>query len=251
MSKRPLIGITAFETKHLRPPHAPLYATGQRYVRAIEDAGGLPVILSPALTNETLRAMFERLDGLLLSGGGDIDPAIYGEEPHASIWGLDMNRDRAELAMAKWAADAQTPLLCICRGTQVLNVALGGSLVQDIASMVPEALTHMYDEETMPREAVAHPVKVEADSLLASLIQGAQADVNSWHHQSIKRVANDLKVVALSPDGIVEAIELPGHRFALGVQWHPEWLYDRQPEMQRLFAGLVEAASTNGLRIHE
>jgi putative glutamine amidotransferase len=245
MTKRPLIGITAFETKHLRPPHAPLYATGQRYVRAIEDAGGLPVILSPALTNETLRAVFDRLDGLLLSGGGDIDPAIYGEEPHASIWGLDMNRDRAELAMAKWAAEAQTPLLCICRGTQVLNVALGGSLVQDIASMVPDALTHMYDEETMPREAVAHPVSVETDSLLSSLIQDSRAEVNSWHHQSIKRVADDLKVVALSPDGIVEAIELPGHRFALGVQWHPEWLYQQQPEMARLFEGLVEAASTN------
>jgi putative glutamine amidotransferase len=250
MTKRPLIGITAFETKHLRPPHAPLYATGQRYVQAIEDAGGLPVILSPALTNETLRAVFDRLDGLLLSGGGDIDPAIYGEEPHATIWGLDMNRDRAELAMAKWAAEAQTPLLCICRGTQVLNVALGGTLVQDIAAMVPDALTHMYDEEIMPREAVAHPVSVETNSLLASLIQDSHAEVNSWHHQAIKRVANDLKVTALSPDGIVEAIELPGHRFALGVQWHPEWLYQQQPEMARLFKGLVKAASTNGSRIN-
>src|SRR5512134_704063 len=184
MRRRPLIGITAFETKHLRPPHAPLYATGQRYVRAIEDAGGLPVILSPALTNETLRAVFERLDGLLLSGGGDIDPAIYGEEPHPSIWGLDMNRDRAELAMAKWAADDHKPLLCICRGTQVLNVALGGSLLQDIEAMRPEALRHMFDQEVTPREQITHHITVNSDSLLGELLQANVAQVNSWHHQA-------------------------------------------------------------------
>ncbi len=251
MSKRPLIGITAFETKYPRPPHSPLYATGQRYVRAIEDAGGLPVILSPALGHETLRAIFERLDGLLLSGGGDVDPALYGEEAHPTIWGLDMNRDRAELAMARWATEAKKPLLCICRGIQVFNVALGGSLVQDIPSMVPEALTHMFDETDTPREQTTHVVHVETDSLLSRLIQSDEAQVNSWHHQSLKRIANDLKVVAKAPDGIVEAVELSGHRFALGVQWHPEWLYDRQPEMKRLFTGLIEAASTDTPRIHE
>jgi len=244
MNKRPLIGITAFETRFPKPPHAPLYATGQRYVRAIEDAGGLPVILSPALTNDTLHAIFERLDGLLLSGGGDIDPKIYGEDPHPSIWGLDMNRDRAELAMARWAAETDTPLLCICRGTQVLNVALGGSLVQDIPSMVKDSLTHMFSEEDTPRDKITHTVTVEPNSCLNGLLQSTVADVNSWHHQSIKRVGTDLRVVATAPDQVVEAIEIPGHRFALGVQWHPEWLYDRQPEMARLFTGLIDAAST-------
>lgn len=242
MTKRPLIGITAFETTFPKPPHAPLYATGQRYVQAIEDAGGLPVILSPGLSDATLRASFERLDGLLLSGGGDIDPAVYGEEPHPSIWGLDMNRDRAELAMAKWSADAQKPVLGICRGTQVLNVALGGSLFQDIEAMQPGSLTHMFDQETTPREKVTHAIRVTEGSRLSKLIQADAAQVNSWHHQAIKRLADDLKVVALAPDGIVEAIEIPGHRFALGVQWHPEWLYDRQPEMARLFTGLIAAA---------
>jgi len=244
MSQRPVIGITAFETIYPKPPHAPLYATGQRYVCAIEDAGGLPVILSPGLSDETLRAMFERLDGLLLSGGGDVDPAIYGEEPHHTIWGLDMKRDHAELALAKWAADDQKPLLCICRGTQVLNVALGGSLLQDIESMHPEPLTHMFDQETTPREQITHHITVNTDSLLGELLQANVAQVNSWHHQAIKRVASDLKVVAHAPDGIVEAIEIPEHRFALGVQWHPEWLYDRQPEMARLFHGLITAAET-------
>jgi putative glutamine amidotransferase len=242
MGQRPLIGITGFETAFPKPPHAPLYATGQRYVRAIEDAGGLPVILSPGLSNDTLLATFERLDGLLLSGGGDIDPTIYGEEPHPTIWGLDMNRDRAELAMAQWAAETHKPLLCICRGTQVLNVALGGSLVQDIATMQPKALRHMYDQEITPREETTHAVTVDTDSLLGELIHSNAAQVNSWHHQAIKRLAADLKVVATAPDGIVEAIEIPGHRFALGVQWHPEWLYDRQPEMARLFHGLIAAA---------
>jgi putative glutamine amidotransferase len=251
MSKRPLIGITAFETKYIHPPHSPLYATGQRYVRAIEDAGGLPVIMSPALSNDTLGSIFARLDGLLLSGGGDIDPSIYGEEAHSTIWGLDMNRDRAELAMARWAADTRKPILCICRGIQVLNVALGGSLVQDIASMVPDALTHMFDEKDTPREKTTHPVHVAPDSLLSQLLQADEAAVNSWHHQSLKRVANDLKVVAKAPDGIVEAVELAGHRFALGVQWHPEWLYQQQPEMARLFTGLIDAATVNMQRIHE
>ncbi len=251
MSERPLIGITAFETKFIHPPHSPLYATGQRYVRAIEDAGGLPVILSPALSNGTLQSIFDRLDGLLLSGGGDIDPSIYGEEAHPTIWGLDMNRDRAELAMAKWATDAQTPILCICRGIQVLNVALGGSLVQDIPSMVPDALTHMFDEKDTPREKTTHAIHVEAGSLLSRLIQSDTAVVNSWHHQSLKRVAGDLKVVATAPDGIVEAVELTGHGFALGVQWHPEWLYRQQPEMARLFTGLIDAATANVQRIRE
>ncbi len=243
MAKRPLIGITAFETTFPKPPHAPLYATGQRYVQAIEEAGGLPVMLSPGLNDATLRATFEHLDGLLLSGGGDIDPSIYGEEPHPTIWGLDMNRDRAELAMAKWSASAQKPVLGICRGTQVLNVALGGSLLQDIESLQPGALTHMFDQETTPREKVTHSVRVMEGSRLSELIQASTAQVNSWHHQAVKRLADDLKVVALAPDGIVEAIEIPGHRFAVGVQWHPEWLYDRQPEMARLFTGLIAAAA--------
>ncbi len=251
MTKRPLIGITAFETTCPRPPHAPLYATGQRYVQAIEDAGGLPVILSPGLSDETLRATFERLDGLLLSGGGDIDPAIYGEEPHSSVWGLDMNRDRAELAMARWSAEAQKPMLCICRGTQVLNVALGGSLLQDIESLQPGALRHMFDQEITPRQELTHSVRVAEDSLLGELIHADAAQVNSWHHQAVKRLAGEVRVVATAPDGIVEAIEIPGHRFALGVQWHPEWLYDQHPEHKRLFEGLVQAAvSTDGPRVN-
>jgi putative glutamine amidotransferase len=155
-----------------------------------------------------------------------------------------MKRDRAELALAKWAAERQKPLLCICRGTQVLNVALGGSLLQDIESLLPGALTHMFDQEITPREQITHSIAVDIDSLLGELLQANVAQVNSWHHQAIKRVASDLKVVATASDGIVEAIEIPGHRFALGVQWHPEWLYDRQPEMARLFYGLITAAET-------
>jgi putative glutamine amidotransferase len=124
----------------------------------------------------------------------------------------------------------------------VLNVALGGSLVQDIETLLPGTLTHMFDQETTPREKITHSIQVADDSLLSELIQANTAQVNSWHHQAVKRIAGDLRVVATAPDGIVEAIEIPGHRFALGVQWHPEWLYDRQPEMARLFTGLIAAA---------
>ena len=243
MSRPPLIGITAFETKHINPPHVALYATGQRYVSAVEDAGGLPVVLSPGLSNETLHQIFDRLDGLLLSGGGDIDPALYGERPHPQLWGLDMHRDRAELALASRVVEKQKPVLCICRGIQVLNVALGGTLVQDIPSQMPQALAHSFDETVVPRDYLAHQVKLEPNSRLAAVIGSDAALVNSWHHQSIKRVADTLKVVATAPDGVVEAVEVPGQRFAIGVQWHPEWLYDTHPEMKRLFTALIEAAS--------
>ena len=110
--------------------------------------------------------------------------------------------------------------------------------------MRPEALRHMFDQEVTPREQITHHITVNSDSLLGELLQANVAQVNSWHHQAVKRVAGDLKVVATAPDGIVEALEIPGHRFALGVQWHPEWLYDRQPEMARLFHGLIAAAET-------
>jgi putative glutamine amidotransferase len=245
MSPRPLIGITAFETQHIQPPHLELYALGRRYAQAIEAVGGVPVILPPGLGEDSARQIFDRFDGLLLSGGGDIDPAIYGEPPHVALWGLNADRDQTEMELVRWAAQQQKPLLGICRGIQVMNVALGGSLIQDIPSEVPDALEHSFDDTVVPREHLAHPVKIDAASRLQGIIGAEIAQVNSWHHQAIKRLAADLQIVARSPDGIVEAVEIPGHRFALGVQWHPEWLYDKQPEMKRLFGALVQAARRN------
>ncbi|HJW84005.1 MAG TPA: gamma-glutamyl-gamma-aminobutyrate hydrolase family protein [Anaerolineae bacterium] len=243
MSHRPLIGITAFETRHINLPHLPIFALNRRYVMAVEAAGGAPVMLPPGLSEDSLRSMFERLNGLLLSGGGDIDPACYGEAPHPASTEINADRDRMELALARQAVDGDKALLSICRGIQVFNVALGGTLVQDIPAQIPGALQHNFDSASVARTHIAHPVQIDAGTRLSEVMGVDQAGVNSWHHQSLKQIAPGLKVTALSPDGVIEAVELPGHRFALGVQWHPEWLYDRQPEMKRLFEALVQAAS--------
>ncbi|MGH2592983.1 MAG: gamma-glutamyl-gamma-aminobutyrate hydrolase family protein [Anaerolineae bacterium] len=242
MPNRPVIGITAFGTRHSDPPHSPMVALNRRYVMAIESAGGAPLMVPPGLDEDSLRAIFARLDGLLLSGGGDVDPAHYGEAPHPALTEVSAERDRIELALARWAVDGEKPIMAICRGIQVFNVALGGSLVQDIATQVPAALQHMLDGARIPRDTIAHPVQIEPGSRLHHMLGVEQAGVNSWHHQSLKQVAPGLRVSACAPDGIVEGAELPAHRFAIGVQWHPEWLTDGQPEMRRLFEALVQAA---------
>jgi len=245
MPGRPLIGITAFETKYIDPPHLPIVALNRRYVMAIEVAGGAPLMLPPGLGDDSLRALHDRLDGLLLSGGGDIDPAHYGEAPHPATREVSADRDRMELALARWAMNEDKPVLAICRGIQALNVALGGSLVQHIPAQVDNALQHTFEPGQVARDHVAHPVQIEAGSCLRAIMGVDRADANSWHHQSIKQAAPGLRVTARAPDGVIEAVELPARRFAIGVQWHPEWLYDHQPEMMRLFEALVQAARTN------
>ena len=242
MTNRPLIGITAFESRYIHPPHLPIFALNQRYVTAIEAAGGSPLMLPPGLSDESLRAIFDRLDGLLLSGGGDIHPACYSEDPHPATAEISAERDAMEIALTRWAVEREKAMLSICRGIQVFNVALGGSLVQDIPTQWPGSLKHTFQPTEVARDYIAHAVQIESGTRLRDVMQVDRAGVNSWHHQSIKQVAPGLKVTALSPDGVIEAVELPGHRFALGVQWHPEWLYDHQSEMARLFEALVEAA---------
>ncbi len=243
MKTKPLIGITAFEMPHPEPPHSVYYALGQRYARAIEETGGAPVVLPPGLGQGSLERIFDKLDGLLLSGGGDVEPSFYQEPSQAALVSVSLNRDRDELALARWAMEKNKPLLCICRGIQVLNVALGGSLIQDIPTQVPGALEHSFDNKVVPHDHLAHPVSLEPASRLAQVMGVNVSTVNSWHHQAIKQVAKGLAVVAHAPDGIIEAVELAGHPFAIGVQWHPEWLYDKQDEQRRLFAALVQAAA--------
>ncbi|HET7089709.1 MAG TPA: gamma-glutamyl-gamma-aminobutyrate hydrolase family protein [Anaerolineae bacterium] len=242
MTKRPVIGITALATRYIDPPHSPMYALNQRYVMAVEASGGAPLMVPPDLDETSMQAIFERLDGWVLSGGGDVDPAYYGESPHAALNEVNAERDRLELSFARQAVEADKPVIGICRGVQVLNVALGGSLVQDIPTQQADSLPHSFDGTRVARDYMAHPVRIESGSLLREVMGVEQAGVNSWHHQSVKRVAASLAVVAQSPDGIIEAVEMPGRRFVIGVQWHPEWLYDHQPEMKRLFEALVQAA---------
>jgi putative glutamine amidotransferase len=237
---RPLIGLTT--TLHL-PPGAsnPMVGIRRTYIQAILDAGGLPVLVPPA-PEDVLRAIFARLDGLLLPGGGDVAPTYYGEEPHSKLGSVEPERDDLELSMCRWALDEEKPVLAICRGIQVMNVAAGGSLYQDIPAQYATEITHASDP-ALPRGYLAHTVALEPGSRLALLAGSAALSVNSWHHQALKRLGRGLAVSARAPDGIVEGVERPGHRFAVGVQFHPEDLYAADERVHRLFAGFVTACA--------
>jgi putative glutamine amidotransferase len=237
----PVVGITGRTERSARPPNLPLFATPQPYVQAVGLGGGAPIVVPPHLQEAQLRAVFEHIDALILSGGGDLLPALFGEEDSGLLWFVDERRDRAELALARWALKEDLPLLAICRGVQVLNVAAGGTLIQDIPTHVPGALTHS-TVAGRPVAAFAHTVEVAAGSRLAGLVGAGELGVNSAHHQAVKAVGGGLVVTARAPDGIIEGLEAPDHPFCVGVQWHPEAMVERHPVMRRLFEGLVEAA---------
>ncbi len=238
MPTTPLIGITT------HPPDAPdraeLDLLLDLIVRAVQRAGGLPVLIPLGLEAGTLRALYARLDGVLLSGGGDVDPARYGAEPHPLAAGVATARDEVEIALARWAVAEARPLFGICRGAQVLNVALGGSLYGDVAEH-PNAGRHTY-APGLPYDLRPHLVRLEEASRLAEVIGAPLVAVNSLHHQACRQVAPGLRAVAHAPDGLVEALEVPAHPFALAVQWHPECLPDA-PEMRRLFEAFVAACA--------
>ena len=237
----PVIGITGRTDQSARPPNISLFSLGQTYVQAVELGGGAPVIIPPHLEEAELRAIFEHLDGLLLSGGGDVLPALFDEKDSGLLWSVDERRDHTELALARWALAEELPLLAICRGVQVLNVASGGTLIQDISTLIPDALTHS-TVAGRPKSSVAHMVEVAAGSYLAALVGAGQLGVNSAHHQAVKDVGAGLVITARAPDGVIEGLELPSHPFCIGVQWHPEAMVENHPVMRRLFEGLAKAA---------
>jgi putative glutamine amidotransferase len=199
------------------------------------------VLIPLNLDDGALRAIYERLDGLLLAGGVDVHPRHYGEAVHEKCGEIDEARDAVELTLTRWALAEGLPILAICRGIQVLNVAAGGTLYQDIAAQMPDSLKHDYWPD-YPRNLLPHQVTVNNDSHLAAILGGTQMAVNSLHHQAVKDLAPNFTVVARSPDGLIEAIEVNDHPFALGVQWHPEELLEDAPPMRRLFEEFVSAA---------
>lgn len=245
---KPLIGITVYRSKAHSPPHGSLYALHPLYSEGIVAGGGAPVQIPLGLEQDTLRAIFDRVDGLLLAGGGDVDPAFYGEQVSAKVQGIDRERDEMEIALVRWTLEEGKPLFAICRGIQVMNVALGGSLYHDVLTDMPGAIRHAYSQtEGFARDYLAHDVQPTPDCRLAHLLGGDRLAVNSLHHQGVKALAADLTAAAYAPDGLVEAVEVAGHPFAIGVQWHPEALAPNDPAMRRLFEALVEAAR-NGLK---
>ena len=227
---KPLIGITTYVTPakwsywELEAALIPV-----DYVRAVERAGGRPLLVPPSEdgAEETLQA----LDGLLFSGGSDLDPGLYDQEPHDETFGIHEARDRAELALLEAALERDMPVLAICRGSQVLNVARGGDLVQHLPDVVGDE-----KHKHTPGEYADHDVTVEPDTRLGSLI-GDRAPVKSHHHQGLGRLGEGLRESARAEDGTLEALEDPSRRFALGVLWHPE-----AGEDMRLFEALVEEA---------
>ncbi len=213
------------------------------YRQSLVHAGAdVRIVEPPASAAEAL----EGVDGLLVTGGPDVDPARYGETAHASVVDIDPERDAFELALIAEARARHLPILAVCRGIQVLNVAAGGTLVQDIPSQVPGALVHTLAVPPNQPFSLAHEIWIDKGSLLARLMGDRLADsdtcdVNSRHHQAVQNVAPGFQVSATAPDGIVEAIEDPGDAFCLGVQWHPENFW-RTGEFRPLFEGLVKAA---------
>jgi len=241
--RHPLIGITAHH--YAFKFGIEIIAQGQMssYIKAIASTGGAPVLLPLDLDEGPLRVIFEQLDGLVLPGGPDSVPAHYGQEPHEKLGRVDEELDRTELILTRWALDADLPLLAICRGIQVLNIALGGTLYQDVPSQLPNALEHhRFRQRGYPPNDQAHKVTVTAGSRLAAALGDTKVMANSRHHQAIDTPALGLSVVANTADGLIEGVELPQASFALGVQWHPENLIDENPPMRRLFESFIRAA---------
>jgi putative glutamine amidotransferase len=241
---KPLIGISC-GTFHDRAWCPPSFGHRQTYVDAILRAGGAPMLIPPVQDELTLRALYMRLDGVLFAGGGDIEPAHYGAEPHAHLGTLDPLRDSAELPMARWALADGKPILGICRGIQVLNVALGGTLYQDLPSEIESELQHNLSYEREDWTHMAHELRVAPGSRLARLLGAERLPINSLHHQAVRDLAPGLHAVAWAPDGVIEAVEGTDKSFVLGVQCHPEALQAHvDPRWRAVFGAFVASCAT-------
>lgn len=236
----PLIGITT--RKSFTQANLPSISIQRAYTDAILQAGGAPILIPSDLPEAGWRLLFDRLDGLLFTGGGDIAVQRYGGDFHPSLGGVDESRDELELGLARLAVERGKPFLGICRGLQVLNVALGGTLYSDIASQLANALEHNAPGgDGLPaRTRLMHPVTLRPASRLAQIAGAASLNVNSLHHQGIQTLAATLSAAASAPDGLLEAVEVTDHPFGLAVQFHPEWLGD-QPPIRRLWQAFVDA----------
>ena len=232
---------------------APLIAIGRcsklpDYEKAVAHAGGEPWVIDASVSADDVLC---KASGILLAGGGDVDPSLYGEAAHPTFSASEPGRDAFEIELVRRATDADLPMLAICRGIQVLNVARGGSLVQDIPSQMGTSIRHKL--EVPPHEAIelAHEIWMEKDSLLVHLIGESGSDtaeVNSRHHQAVRNLGPGLATTATAPDGVIEAIEDSSRRFCLGVQWHPENFY-RTGEFRSLFEGFIRAADRTTPRL--
>lgn len=230
-SLKPIIGLTTYSSENRQQ-------INNAYLQSIEQAGGIPVGI-PILQEEDIEAVLAKIDGLILIGGNDVDPAFFNEDPHRNIGVFAKELDYSDIRLFKAALEKNIPILGICRGLQVINVALGGSLIQDIPSQVEGAMAH---RQVSKRGETTHFVQV-TEGKLRSILGEERIHVNSFHHQAAARVGEGLTVTATSSDGIIEALEHTEHPYCVCVQWHPEELaIVGDPYAQKIFESLVEAA---------
>lgn len=246
-SRRPTIGVTTQTLQAIDGIPAALPTSvvmNQRYYEAVAAAGGAPVLIPLLEDIDALRATYEVCAGILIPGGVDMDPATYGEAPHEKLGRIDPDRDRVELQLTHWCIEDKKPLLGLCRGLQVINVAQGGTLFQDIDAQLKGAIRHDYfPTYGFERDHLSHDVDVEPSSRLRSLVNVDQLPVNSMHHQGVKRLGKGLVACARASDGLIEAVESTNGHWMVGVQWHPEVFESTDPHTRDLFRGFVKAAT--------
>lgn len=250
---RPLIGVPTQTLQAIDGipeglPHS--WVMNHRYFTALTFVGAAPVMIPLLASDEdALRAMYERLDGVFLAGGVDVDPSAYKEDKLDVCGRTDPDRDAVELMLAKWAIADGKPLLGVCRGMQVINVACGGSLIQDVENESSRFLKHDYfPTQGFARDFLAHDASVKSGTALESIFQSENIQVNSMHHQGIKRLGDGLVASVNAPDGLIEGLEGTSDNYLIGVQWHPEMLVESDEGTRRLFESFVEAARNSILQ---
>lgn len=251
MNTRPVIGV-ATQTQDPIPGETPVvWIMGQRYIEVLARLGAIPWLIPLLRDEDTLRATYERLDGVFLTGGVDVEPASYGAERHEWCGKTDPARDWVESRLVCWAQLDHKPLFAVCRGPQIVNVAAGGTLFQDVLRERPNTSKHDYfPVQGFARDRLTHEIQIVRGSRLRQILGAETACVNSMHHQAINDVAPSLRASAFAPDGVIEAIESANGNFLVAVQWHPEELVDTQPAMRRLFEAFLDAAvSTRQVRL--
>jgi len=236
--KNPIIGITTYNDLNIQG--FPSVILLKAYENAIINAGGVPVLIPSGLPDNAWRELFEKLDGIMFTGGGDISITNYDGIDHPSIIKVDAERDHLEIMLMNEAIRRDKPFLGICRGLQLLNVCLGGKLYTHISDQKTDSIKHDYYPD-YPRNYLSHKVDIVPRSRLSAIMGSNEHLVNSLHHQGISVLSKDLVTTALAPDGLVEALELPDHKFGLAVQWHPEWLTDNR-SMQSIFSSFIQSA---------
>lgn len=241
--RMPLIGVSTMNDHDAAGKHAPRFSNNQSYIKAVEAAGGIPILIPHLEEVEKLRRIYEMLDGILLPGGLDMHPKFYNQEPHPALDPVDVGLDHTETTMLPWALEDDLPVLGICRGEQVLNVVMGGTLIQDLYTQHNTTIDHRESFKRKIRDFLAHDIAIEPGTRLHGLAGKDRVWVNTSHHQSIDIVAPGLVATAWSPDGIIEAVESPDRHFVMAVQCHPEELWRKHRWARDLFKSFVDAAS--------